>query len=709
MISKRVPMRHPRRSNVVALIAYLLHNQGREDRVGSVNITNCESDNVAWAAAEILAVQNTNQRSAADKTYHLIIALRPGENPAGEVLREIEKRYAEALGFGEHQRVSVVHHDTDHTHIHVAISKVHPITANVHEPFRDYWTRSKLTARLEAEFGLAPTNHQHRKPPAEGRAADAEHHTGIETLLSYARREAVPALRGAGSWQQLHAAAAGAGLEIRKRGAGLVVVDGDGNAVRASLVAGDLSLGRLEDRLGPWCPAPESSGRPMRQGNPVATGLDTSALYARYQADKAADWAAFRAARSAGREMRDRAIRAARVRNGLRRAAIRHLTTGAPLKRVLYAQAAAAWRADVRAVKRRVRPEAGRGLTWVEWLRQEAVKGDDEAIEALRRRRKISPSPGPGLSGDAPAKTRTTPLTSITKTGTAVLANAVRDDGQRVHVAGNANDAAVSAAIATAAAKYGRSLTVTGPIEFQARVVALAVAGAHAITFTNDAMEKARQTLERDVERARRGPDRASTGLAGGRDSEQRGGGRPGHRGGIGYASGGRATAAEPDLGPIGARPPPEARNGLRDLSALRLVRDPDGTAGLLPGHVPGRLVEQGTEPAHPLRRGGHVWGADLDWRAADAYAAEREAKRQKIADISCYRRYDGAPGALTYGGVRAAGGGHLALLKSADGAVLVMPLSAEAAASCIRRLSVGAAVKVGTDGMIRKARGRAR
>jgi hypothetical protein len=52
----------------------------------------------------------------------------------------IEERFCNALGYAEHQRISVVHHDTDNVHIHVAINKIHPTTFTIHAPIRDYKT-----------------------------------------------------------------------------------------------------------------------------------------------------------------------------------------------------------------------------------------------------------------------------------------------------------------------------------------------------------------------------------------------------------------------------------------------------------------------------------------------------------------------------------------------------------------------------------------
>ena len=138
MISKKVAMKTPEKSRFGKLVAYLLDPQGKKTRVGEVSITNCVSSDTAWAVREITATQGLNARAISNRTYHLLVSLRAGENPDAQTLRLTEERFCKALGFAEHQRVSVVHHDTDNVHIHVAINKIHPTTFTIHNPGCDY-------------------------------------------------------------------------------------------------------------------------------------------------------------------------------------------------------------------------------------------------------------------------------------------------------------------------------------------------------------------------------------------------------------------------------------------------------------------------------------------------------------------------------------------------------------------------------------------
>lgn len=90
MIAKHMPMNNPHKSHFSRLIAYLHDPQGKQERVGRVRVTNCGQDQALDAVLEVQAVQALNQRTQDDKTYHLILSFRPGENPPAAVLAAIK-------------------------------------------------------------------------------------------------------------------------------------------------------------------------------------------------------------------------------------------------------------------------------------------------------------------------------------------------------------------------------------------------------------------------------------------------------------------------------------------------------------------------------------------------------------------------------------------------------------------------------------------
>jgi hypothetical protein len=148
-------MKSPQKSRFGKLVTYLLDPQGKKKtRVGEVVITNCVSTDTTWAVREIAATQWLNTRAKSPRTYHLIISLKDGANPEAQTLRMIEERFCNALGYAEHQRASVVHHNTDNVHIHVAINKIHPRTLTLHDPIRDYVTLKICSAGLRTRLQL---------------------------------------------------------------------------------------------------------------------------------------------------------------------------------------------------------------------------------------------------------------------------------------------------------------------------------------------------------------------------------------------------------------------------------------------------------------------------------------------------------------------------------------------------------------------------
>lgn len=175
MIAKRVP-RTKGTSSPARLVRYMVAAQGgiepeswkrtadyildtkattaQGEKVGSYRVTNCGTDDPAQATTIIEAIQAANTKSKADKTYHLVYSFPPGERPPLDVLHAIEDELCEAIGYADHQRISAVHIDTDHLHVHVVINKVHPTGLQNIEPFFDKQRLMEACERLEIKHGL---------------------------------------------------------------------------------------------------------------------------------------------------------------------------------------------------------------------------------------------------------------------------------------------------------------------------------------------------------------------------------------------------------------------------------------------------------------------------------------------------------------------------------------------------------------------------
>jgi hypothetical protein len=79
----------------------------------------------------------------------------------------------------------------------------------------------------------------------------------------------------------------------------------------------------------------------------------------------------------------------------------------------------------------------------------------------------------------------------------------------------------------------------------------------------------------------------------------------------------------------VGRYPPPAARNRLRTLSELDVVRFPRRGEVLLPGDVPGHLVDAGTQPDRPLRRPRDPVAPAQGIRQASARTPYQEARER--------------------------------------------------------------------------------
>ena len=714
-------MRSARKSDFGDLVAYITDTQGKAQRVGHVVLTNCTSDNALDAAIEVRLTQQENTRSGADKTYHLVVSFRTGEQPSADVLRAIEQRLCEGLGFGDHQRVSASHHDTDNLHVHIAINKVHPTRNTVHAPYYDHTTLGKLCGELETTFGLQTDNHAAQQRGAQSRAVEMEHRAGVESLVGWVQRECLDRIQGASNWAELHDTLFEHGLELEVRANGFVFTDRKGHHAKASSVDRSLSKPRLEQRLGPYEPSvhspdgPSIAPRSRYEKKPVASKIDTAILYARYQHEKELGAKALAAEAAVLRQRQSVELEGLRRTGSFQHAAIKLLGGDRLTRKALYALASRTRQADLAQLReqhRRERHFLRQQFTrkvWADWLQAQALGGDPEAVRAVQARRAEHGRPD-DIAGVV-----------THHVGRAAL----RDDGHRLQVSQGADQDAVDAALRLAVARYGSRLQVAGSDEFKTRIVAAAARAAVPVTFADAALEQRRQALRSvDLSTAsqepthdhpeRRRPDAGGAGIARPGAAHGHQAGQPGgsvRRGGAGGRdhTGTTSTASspaddrpaqrgKPHVGRAGSQPPPTAKNRLRNLSQLGVVQLARGGEVLLPGDVPGRVEQPGPQPDHALRRpvpgaGGTVAAVTAE-DAVGKFIAERDEKSNTIADIPKYRRYTEANETpCRYAGTRNVDGQLLALLQRED-AVDVLPIDA-AAALRLKRFRIGDVITV--------------
>ena len=334
-------------------------------------------DDYELAIQEVADTQALNTRTTQEKTYHLIVSFRPEDETrlTPEAFKAIEERFAQALGLSEHQRHCGVHVNTENMHMHVAYNLIHPEKLTRVEPWRDYIKRDKLCRELEKEYGLVIDNGRD-KAQEQGlgeRAAAVEAHTGRQSFEGYARDqgEAILAiLKNARSWEDVHCAFARHGLELKPRGAGLVVKNRHGRHVaKASAAHRDLSLKKLEARFGvfqePRGKMPESERR--YGAAPLQKAPNRNQLWQEFQELRQEQKAA----------LEDIRRKWERQRMELQRRPIARRTRSNLMKMSRQYEAE-----EIHAA----RMNQGVG-NWLDFLRQKAAQGDETALAVLRSRK----------------------------------------------------------------------------------------------------------------------------------------------------------------------------------------------------------------------------------------------------------------------------------------------------------------------------------
>src|SRR5207237_4625275 len=201
------------------------------------------------------------------------------------------------LGLAEHQALMVAHQDRAHPHVHVMVNRVHPETGVAWERWQDRPRIERTLRELERELGLREVagrlyqlDGQEAPEPARltsGERRQAER-TGEPAFPDRVRAH-LPELRAARSWTELEERLAAHGLRLERKGQGLVITDGK-QQVKASRVARDLSLRRLEQRFGIPYPEREPSAQARETLSPaveqVTKALDEHERVAALKGDR---------------------------------------------------------------------------------------------------------------------------------------------------------------------------------------------------------------------------------------------------------------------------------------------------------------------------------------------------------------------------------------------------------------------------------------
>ncbi len=525
MIGKKIPARGGggKVARINDLIAYVTDPGGHADpdRSGALGGEKCVyygtqgflSTDLAGQRVEMAALAMAAPQSA-DPINHYVISWAEGEHPSREQVDQAMSIVLEELGLEGHQAIYALHRDTDHDHVHLVVSRVHPESERVIRAGGGWDRRALLQAvsRIETAQGWQQVatpaaqreaaeaarrsktsrveqrrERAQARPRGSDRARDGAHRHGERSAAEIARERAGQLFdpkRGAQTWAELHAALAERGLRYEKKGSGALIYVGD-QPVKASEVSRSASFAALEKRLGEYQPARPEQAEQARAHAPGPEPTDRAAEstdraswaeYQRARKERQAEGRAERAALAA-RHRQERAVLQAAQRERRKEATTGNWRGRGAALNALRSQLAAQDARERAALReRQARERQGRAKTaaksYEDWLRQQ---GRGQQADAYAR------WIAPRLVGeDQPAVPQDIRAFSAHVVGSSVEYRrdsdsrlAFVDAGRTINMTSSREDDAALAALQVAQAKWGR-VQISGSSEFRARAARLA-------------------------------------------------------------------------------------------------------------------------------------------------------------------------------------------------------------------------------------------
>jgi len=181
----------------------------------------------------------------------------------------------------DHQTIFAVHRDTANVHLHVVVNRVHPRLLRVADPHNgfDALAGHRAICRIEHLHGWrSESNALYRMSDSgpvltrlvkgaprsvSSRAQSVEAISGQASAQRLAIERCGPAMGGAKSWGELHAALALLGAKFEPKGSGAVIYIGS-VGVKASTAGRECSFHALEKRLGAFIAASSAEVRISR-------------------------------------------------------------------------------------------------------------------------------------------------------------------------------------------------------------------------------------------------------------------------------------------------------------------------------------------------------------------------------------------------------------------------------------------------------------
>jgi len=274
---------------ITDLAAYAVRN-GSSELVRNKWALNLQGEDVEDWQAELCALR-FRAGHPQDITDHWVLSWDEADEPTNEQIREAIDLFLKCERLEGCPVVAAIHEDTHNVHVHLCVTRLDCVTAKRATPGQGWdidtahrakaviedrfprWRREEgslyrvIDGRLvdverRSDIGPAddPLQWRVRMAPAkrtreaaeqfslDGASRRFEAETGLKSHRRIAWEEAVPVLRGASSWPEVHRELAALGIGLKRTRTGGLLCLGE-KKVKLS-VCRDTSLSRLEQRLG---------------------------------------------------------------------------------------------------------------------------------------------------------------------------------------------------------------------------------------------------------------------------------------------------------------------------------------------------------------------------------------------------------------------------------------------------------------------------
>lgn len=352
------------------------------------------------------------------------------------------------------------------------------------------------------------------EPSVNRQADDIKSHTGVSNLLEWIKTEANNDIKAIlsddnSTLDDLHTTLAKFNLELKERGNGLIIKDKSRNLFcKASDIDRNLSRAKLESKFGKF-EAMEINIKPTIQfGTPKNDYWDNykSLMDLNYKSKKDEN------AKLKEQYTKDRELIKSKWKANINK--VKASTWHKTLKRETYAKIFENQKKELDELYKKYSLERNeiskdkKHVTYKDYLIQEALKGDEEAL-AMIRKQKQSPAPKEEdniVGGRTSNRLFVAHNPLITKLGYVVYKLDKKDDKSKIIDKGNhlklsnMSDEALAEGLKMAISKYGKDLNITGDDLFKQKIIEAARLSNIDVKFKDENMNKTLEALKAQKE-----------------------------------------------------------------------------------------------------------------------------------------------------------------------------------------------------------------